>query len=287
MLLLLSAPGIQAQVKPQPDTIVIGGVTVIRDNNDTLVEVAPKKSFFKKLNAKIAPRKIRTEWGVIDIGFSNFIDNTNYNEAGAQAYAPGSNESWFDIRPFKSRNINIWLVAQKINLIHNYVNFQYGLGLELNNYFYKQPIRYDAKAPAIESSPVVSLDPKATAIPAERIYKKNKLAADYVTVPLMLNFNLTPNRLYNFELSAGISVGYLYSARNKTITSDEGKQKARDDFDLSPWKLSYIADVKLGVITFYGSYAFKSMYKRGLNITPYNFGIRIRPADIIAKIDSQ
>lgn len=284
---MLFVQSIQGQVRPQPDTIIIEGVTVIRDNSDTLAEEPPKKSFFKKLNAKIAPRKIRTVWGVIDIGFSNFINNTNYADAGAQAYAPGSNESWFDIRPFKSRNINIWLVTQKINLINNYVNFQYGLGLELNNYFYKQPIRYDDKAPAIESAPVVRIDPKAIATPAERLYKKNKLAADYVTVPLMLNFNLTPNRLYNFELSAGISVGYLYSARNKTITSDEGKQKARDDFDLSPWKLSYVADVKLGVITFYGSLAFKSMYKRGLDITPYNFGIRIRPSDIIAKIDNQ
>ena len=45
--------------------------------------------------------------------------------------------------------------------------------------------------------------------------KKNKLAADYLTVPLMVNFNFTPERRNGFGFSAGVSAGYLYSARQK------------------------------------------------------------------------
>ena len=73
--------------------------------------------------------------------------------------------------------------------------------------------------------------------------KKNKLAADYLTVPMMLNFNFTPKRKKGFGFSAGISVGYLYSARNKTKTSDEGKKKTKDDFKLEKWKLSYVGEI--------------------------------------------
>jgi hypothetical protein len=109
---------------------------------------------------------------------------------------------------------------------------------------------------------------------AGRTFSKNKFAADYLSVPMMLNFNFTPNRKKGFGLSAGVSVGYLYSARNKTITSDEKKQKAKDDFDLEKWKLSYVAELSLGPVRFYGSYAFKNMYERGLDLTPYNFGFR-------------
>jgi hypothetical protein len=90
----------------------------------------------------------------------------------------------------------------------------------------------------------------------------------------MLNINFTPNRSHGFGLSAGISAGYLYSARNKTITSDEDKRKAKDDFELEKWKLSYIGELSLGPVRFYGSYALKNMYERGLDMTPYNFGIR-------------
>src|SRR5690606_393965 len=102
----------------------------------------------------------------------------------------------------------------------------------------------------------------------------------------MLNFNLTPYRLYPFEISAGMSVGYLYAARNKYINSDEGKGKNRGDFDLRPWKLSYVGELNLGVIQLYGTYAFKGMYTRGLDITPYNFGLRIKPSDLFAKIET-
>ncbi|ANH82496.1 hypothetical protein A8C56_17320 [Niabella ginsenosidivorans] len=284
LLFIVAALFVKAQ-DVRPDTLVIGGVTVIRDNRP--LEQEPKKGFLKSLHSKKRVRKATTEWGMIDIGMSSFVDNTNYEGAGAQAYAPASNNQWFKTRGFKSRNINIWIVTQRYSLINSYVNFQYGLGLELNNYFYKQPVRYDANPPAVQDPPVVSMDPRGLTTPPERVYKKNKLAADYVTVPLMLNFNFTPDRLYPFELSAGVSVGYLYASRNKTITSDEGKLKAKDAFGLSPWKLSYVADVTLGVIALYGSYAFKSMYQRGLDMTPYTFGIRLRPADLINKVESR
>ncbi len=286
LLLFFIVTSIIAQAQDiRPDTLVIGGITVIRDNRP--VEQEPRKGFLKGIHSKKRVKKITTEWGIVDIGVSSFVDNTDYGSAAAQGYAPGSNSQWFKTKGFKSRNVNVWIVTQRYSLIHSYVNFQYGLGLELNNYFYKQPVRYDANPPAEQDPPVVAMDPKALTAPPGRIYKKNKLAADYVTVPLMLNFNFTPDRLYPFELSAGVSVGYLYASRNKTITSDEGKVKAKDAFGLSPWKLSYVADVTLGVIALYGSYAFKNMYQRGLDMTPYTFGIRLRPADLLNKVESR
>jgi hypothetical protein len=159
---------------------------------------------------------------------------------------------------------------QKLNVAKRVVNLKYGLGLELNNYHYKQPVRYIKETMAIVDPPRTFLD---TAV-AGRSYSKNKLAADYLTVPMMINFNFTPNRNEGFGFSAGISAGYLYSARNKTITSDEGKKKTKDDFELEKWKLSYIAELSLGKIRFYGSYAMNNMYERGLDMTPYTFGVR-------------
>lgn len=278
--MVLIAAVINTQAQDQPDTLVINGVTIIRDNKP--VEQEPRKRLFKSIHTKRSLKNVATEWGMVDIGMSGFTDGTDYAGAAAQGYAPGGNEQWFATKYFKSRNINIWVVTQRYNLIRHFVNLQYGLGLELNNYRFKNPVRLNPQpATNITSPPVASIDETPG-----RSYRKNKLAADYITVPLMLNFNLTPDRLYPFELSAGISVGYLYASRNKTITSDEGKRKAKGDFDLDPWKLSYVGDITLGMVTLYGSYAFKSMYKRGLDHTPYNFGIRLRPADFFGKIQN-
>ena len=50
--------------------------------------------------------------------------------------------------------------------------------------------------------------------------------------------------------------------------------KTKGDFDLREWKLSYIGEVGLGPVKLYGSYAFKSMFEKGLDLTPYNVGLR-------------
>lgn len=251
------------------DTIHIGNITIIRK--------AGTKDKDYKIEPRLRDRKehkrsnISTNWWIVDLGFSNYTDNTNYGSPAAQAYAPGSNKTWFDLKDGKSVNVNFWFFMQKLNIAKHIVNLKYGLGLELNNYRYKQPIRYQETPPAIPDPPRVILDGTVG-----RTYSKNKLAADYLTVPMMINFNFTPRRHDGFGFSAGVSAGYLYSARNKTITSDEKKKKAKDDFELEKWKLSYVAELSLGPVRFYGSYAINKdkMYERGLKMTPYNFGFR-------------
>ena len=248
----------------EADTIKVGGITIIRKpaNKDREYKMPERK--------KNKPSNLRTNWWIIDLGFANYKDNTDYSSVAAQQYAPGSNSSWFELRSGKSVNVNIWFFMQRLNMIKHAVNLQYGLGLELNNYRYKQPIRYDANPPAISNPPIVSFDNITN-----HNYKKDKLAADYITAPLMLNFNFTPNRRKEgFGFSTGISAGWLYSARNKTITSNEGKKKAKDDFKLERWKLSYVSELSLGPVKLYGSLAMKNMYERGLDITPYNIGLR-------------
>jgi Outer membrane protein beta-barrel domain len=165
--------------------------------------------------------------------------------------------------------VNIWFFMQRLNIVKHVVNLKYGLGLELNNYHYEQNIRYQNPTAPVPDPPRVIYDTKP-----ERVYDKNKLAVDYLTVPMMINFNFTPQRKNGFGFSAGVSAGYRYSARNKTITSDEGKQKLKDDFELERWKLSYVGELTLGPVRFYGSYAFQTMYERGMDMTPYTFGFR-------------
>jgi hypothetical protein len=256
------------QTTPKDDTIRIGGMVIIRKAGSK--DDVKKDGEYKMRSRKSdKPSNLTTNWWIFDFGFSSFNDNTVYSSAAAQAYAPGSNETYFDLKQGKSRNVNVWFFMQKLNIAKHVLNLKYGLGLELNNYRFKRPIRFDPNPPAIVNAPVVSLDGTAG-----RSYDKDKLAADYLTVPIMLNFNFTPNRKKGFGFSAGVSAGYLYSARNKTITSDEGKKKAKDDFDLEKWKLAYVAELSLGPVRFYGSYATKSMFERGLDMTPYQFGFR-------------
>jgi hypothetical protein len=217
-------------------------------------------------NNHVKPANLSTNWLIIDLGFTNYNDKTNYAGTTAQSFAPGSNSNWFNLKNNKSVDVNIWLFMQRLNMVKHVVNLKYGLGIELNNYRYQDNIKYTTNP--LTQATVVIQDTTS--------YSKNKLAADYVTVPVMINFNFTPNLREGFGISVGISAGYLYSSRQKTISGVYGKHKTFDDFDLNPWKLSWIAEAQLGPVILYGSLATKSMFNsQGLDQIPYTFGIRL------------
>jgi Outer membrane protein beta-barrel domain len=249
----------------ESDTIRVGNILIIKKKKDGKTD--DDKDYEEDVQIKrrkdYQPKNITTNWGIIDLGVSQFTDNTTYQHAISQGYlAPGTNEDWFDLRDGKSINVNIWFFMQRLNLVQHIVNLKYGLGLELNNYHYSEDIRYQKNA-----MPLVIMDTLD--------YSKNKLATDYITVPLMLNFNFTPTRSHGFGFSAGVSAGYLYSSRQKTISDEFGKQKFKEDFELRKWKISYIAEISLGLLKFYGSYATESMFEKALDHTPYTVGIRL------------
>jgi hypothetical protein len=246
--------------KPANDTLHVGNIIIIRSGKDR------DRSYYDSTEKrfKYKAENITTNWGILDLGFNLVNDKTNYSAAMANGNLPaGANENWFDQRSFKSTNVNLWLFIQRLNMIRHVVNLKYGIGVELNNYKYTEPIRYQET-----SNPLVILENVE--------YKKNKLAADYVTIPLMLNFNFTPHsQTHGLGFSVGVSGGYLYSSRQKTVGGGLGKKKEHDDFDLQKFKVAYIGEISLGPVRLYGSYATKSMFKNVLDQTPYSFGLRL------------
>ncbi|HWK02382.1 MAG TPA: outer membrane beta-barrel protein [Puia sp.] len=244
------------------DTIRVGNLIIVKGGKGSESSGSHFTEGFRprRHHDTYKPSNISTNWVIVDLGFANYNDRTNYASASAQQFAPGSTSDWFHLRTGKSVDVNIWLFMQRVNLIKHVVNLKYGLGIELNNYRYETNIKY------LTNPTKVIMDTIS--------YSKNKLAADYVTVPFMLNFNLTPNRKNGFGFSAGASVGYKYSSRQKFKSSQNGKKKTFDDFDMDPWKISWIGELQLGWLKLYGSYATKSMFQKGLDQRPYTVGIR-------------
>jgi hypothetical protein len=186
---------------------------------------------------------------------------------------PAFSASDFKLRTGKSVNVNIWLFMQRLSLIKKNVNLKYGLGLELNNYRYKSPLSYKEGGLIPYSGGTITNEPF---IFKDSIsFSKNKLAADYLTVPLMLNF-ASNQADYNKGISAsfGVSAGYLYSQRNKQKSSERGKDKNKGEYDMEKFKLSYLGELGIGPVRLYGSYSPKSMYSNSLDMRPYTVGLR-------------
>lgn len=277
----------------RPDTIRIGNILIIKkdgtknargnDNRiDTVESTGSGTTIVMGRKNNSSRSRVSTNWWIVDLGFANYSDETNYGNTGtylvnnpAAGVAPISAAD-FKLKAGKSVNVNIWFFMQKLALIKNNVNLKYGLGLELNNYRYKTGLTYreggakpyNTSLPATNSPFIFRQDSVG--------FTKNKLAADYLTVPVMLNFATTPNNdKKGLSVSFGVSAGYLYSQRNKQKSAAFGEQKNKGEYDLEKFKIAYIAELGLGPVRLYGSYSTKSMYEHDLNIRPYTFGFRL------------
>ena len=216
---------------------------------------------------KKKPKKVSTNWLVYDIGFAGYNDNTNYATAAAQAFirpagsVPASKGD-FALRTSRVSNFNLWFFMQRVSIIESVLNLKYGLGIESNNYFFKTGITY------VDDISVY------TTRGGWNERSKNKLVANYLTVPVMLNINTNPTKgKRGFQFSAGVSGGYLSSARQKQKGLG-GIDKNKSNFNLEQFKLSYVAELGLGPVKLYGSVASNPMHQYGLEQVPYTLGLR-------------
>ena len=216
---------------------------------------------------KKKPKKVSTNWFVYDIGFAGYNDNTNYATSAAQAFVKPSgsvpaSKGDFALKTSRVSNFNLWFFMQRVSIIESVLNLKYGLGIESNNYFFKTGITYvDDIAVYARRGGVNELT-------------KNKLVANYLTVPVMLNINTNPMKgRRGFQFSAGVSGGYLSSARQKQ-KGPGGTDKTKSNFNLEQFKLSYVAELGLGPVKLYGSVATSPMHQYGVEQVPYTLGLR-------------
>ncbi len=215
-----------------------------------------------KTEKKKELKNIENFWWVLDLGFSGYTDQSNYALARTIGFvAPNVGKDQLKLNMAASRNVNLWILMQRVNLVKHMLNLKYGVGLEMNNYRFEQEnIQFQKNPTAIYLGMVE--------------YNKVKLAADYITVPMMLNLNTSPEKSNGLRLSAGVSAGFLYSSRFKTKEGGD-IDKIRSDFDLEPFKFSWVGELGLGPITLYTNFAMNNMWNKGLDMRPYNVGIRL------------
>lgn len=221
-----------------------------------------------ELNKKKS-KNYSTNWFIWDLGFTRFLDRSGYMDVYGERFfqrVPGMNVPPISYRDFtiKTRisNFNIWFFMQRMNLIEHAVNLKYGLGIESLNYFYNSNIKFE-----VESS-----EPYLRRVSGK--VSKNKLVTNYLTVPIMINLNTNPSDYKNgLQFSFGVSGGILFSSWQK-MKIDGKISKQHSEFNLTPFKFSYIAELGLGKVKLYANYEDAGVFSSSLYHYTYNVGIR-------------
>ena len=225
------------------------------DNTNITIERAPKKL-----------KNVTTNWFSIDLGYANYIDESP-QMAYLAIFPPSKywvNSSNLKLDNRKASNFNIWIVQQKLNIYQHKINLKYGVGFEMFNFRFEQPVSFRN-------------EPNKTVFMDDVNFTKNKLFVKYLTVPVQLNFQPNPYSRKGFYASIGLSAGYLVDARNKQISPERGKQKYDGNFELNNLRFATIGELGIGGIRLYGSYGSINLFDKNqsrFSLFPYALGLR-------------
>lgn len=217
-------------------------------------------------------KTVEVQFGMLDIGINSLIDNTNYQSAETRSFLHVNdqyvNEDLFSLRTNKSVNVNVYPVMIRANLYRSSrqkIILASGLGLQLYNFRFTKPVSYQS-----DPQPYVMLDSVS--------FAKNKLAFDFLTLPLMLNFKTKLSdgkKGLWLTYGVGLSGGYLIQSWTKQISDERGKQKKHDQFNFRNTNLCVNGELGLsGIVRLFASYQLTSMHEYGLDQHPLSIGVR-------------
>jgi hypothetical protein len=256
------------------DTVRLGRLNIIKsqDSNhkkdwESMIEDGDFDN--TRISIERAPKKLKnvtTNWFSFDLGYANYIDESPQKMADFSLpyskYFVNSGSLKLDNR--KASNFNIWIVQQKLNVYQHKINLKYGVGFEMFNFRFEQPVSFRN-------------EPGKTLYMDDVNFTKNKLFVKYLTVPVQLNFQPNPYSRKGFYASIGLSAGYLVDARNKQISPERGKQKYDGTFELNNLRLATIGELGIGGIRLYGSYGSINLFDKNqssFSLFPYALGLR-------------
>lgn len=202
----------------------------------------------------------------IDLGFNQLMYDGSFKST------PPDDYEFLELNSGKSVNVNINIFSHDFEIHKRYVMFTTGIGLTLQNYHFNSD-----KVLVSDTNRVYSdfryMDS------GERIYfSKSKLAVNYVTLPILLQFNTRPDYNHSFHIGTGVLIHYKYNSHTKTVYSENGdkvKDKDHDEFNISPFRADLTLRMGYKWFTVYASYGLTEFFKddRGPEAHPFNFGL--------------
>jgi hypothetical protein len=202
------------------------------ENEDTL-----------RLDGSLEPKKEHAEdyeWYGVDgmqIGALGLV-----NKEGKAAFADRPD---LKLNSARSWMLSITPFSKSAEIFTDRLRLSGGLGFQFESYAFDANIRL-TDAPNLEGIEDTLRD-----------YRMNTLNANYVTLPVMLQFNTKRNLDKAFHIAVGAIAGYRVGS-NMTYKWSEGgrrqRERRRDDYALEPFRISAIAQVGLGSSIFWVQY---------------------------------
>jgi hypothetical protein len=225
-----------------------------------------KVNYHKELNLNHVNRStFNAHWAGFELGILNFV-----NARGV--LASDRDLDYLVLIPEKTMLYGLNILEYDLALSKNRrFGAATGAGLEWNSIALKQNINLFEDENGVIRAEYV--DPDVTD------YIKNKLNAVYVTVPLMLEYQI-PIKHRKFYVAAGVTGGIRAWSKQKQKFEKDGqvyKNKKVDNFQLAPFRYGAMAAIGYGDIGLFLKYNFIPLFKEeaGPELYPISVGLKI------------
>ncbi|MDR1756671.1 MAG: outer membrane beta-barrel protein [Culturomica sp.] len=229
------------------------------------IKMFGKPHFYIKSSRRQQYGRFRGHWCGINLGFLN-IANADYS--GYEAY-----DGFMDPDYSQSITLQANIFEKSLSLVpRNNFGLVLGLGLEY------QHMQMDQKNISFrrENHQIVPYR-----VPSEWDMKKNFFKNIYLTVPLLLEFQVPAKYSKRFHVSAGVVGGIRLHTKTKLVYYNENgnkkKNKKTDYYYVQPVKADLMAQAGYGWLHFWGTYSLTRLFQsgKGPEIHPYSLGAGI------------
>lgn len=191
-----------------------------------------------------------------DIGLSTYTDNGSFTLSPANSYL--ERETW------KSSNFGFefFQIGYRFS---SYFKIYAGAGFDWNHMRLKNNITIQQDKPTL-SYTTDAVD-----------YKKNRFSSQYLRIPLSVQLRTKQDKngdKLNFVF--GPEIGFLLNGKVKQVSSENGKDKFKDDFNLNPFRYGAFARLGYGGTGVYVKYYANDVFADGQGPTDFknlSFGL--------------
>jgi len=231
-------------IAPEPiDTVKKDTVNIKMGSTTVLVITDEESEDTLRLDGKLKPEKLHAEdyeWSGID-GFQIGAIGL-FTKSGNRAFADRPD---LELNTTRCSMLGFTPFGKEAEIIKDRLRLAAGLGFQFESYAFDKNIRLtdEPYLQGIEDT--------------VRDYRKNTLNANYVTLPVVLQFNTKRNLDKSFHIAVGAIAGYRISSNMTYKWSEDARrqrERLRNDYALEPYRLSAIAQVGIGSAMIWAQY---------------------------------
>jgi len=245
---------------PQTDS-TFSDTTRIDLNNAYITIISKNKKTRMSENKKEKNDKYDlTWWNGVDVGVNGILGKNH-------DFALGDESSFLEPRLAQSRYIAFNFAQVKARIVKDYVGITTGLTFEIYSFKYGGSDQFVFAGDSLFSAPS-----------GEKNITKNKLRAEYVGIPLLLEINTSDDPDRAFHISAGVigkvRLGNMYKQKFD-LDGDNSKTSIKGDLGLNRWALDATARIGYGYFTVFAQVGILPMFDNDNTGDVYNFATGI------------